>query len=59
MELSGRLLALTVLSLGKENQYPLNRGLEGSQSRSVRSAEEKTTLVPADYRTTIRRLSSP
>jgi len=47
------------LSLGKEIQYPLNRRPEGFHRRSVRSEEEKTTLVPADYRTTIRRLSRP
>jgi len=43
MELSGQLHTLAALPHGKDSWYPLDRRLDGSQSRSGCSGEEKNS----------------
>jgi hypothetical protein len=46
MEMSGQLHALAVLLPEKEPWYPLDRRLDGPQSRSGRGGEEKNSQPP-------------
>jgi hypothetical protein len=59
MEVTGQLHDLAALSPGTEPWYPLkNRKLDGTQSRSALSGEEKIS-APARYQTLILSSSSP
>jgi hypothetical protein len=48
MEVSGRLHAPAALSQGKSPWYPLDRRLDGSQSRSGRSEEKNSQPPPTN-----------
>jgi hypothetical protein len=58
MEVSGQLHALAALPPGKKNQYPLDRRLDGHQSRSERRGDEKI-LDPTGTRIPAPESSSP